>query len=62
MNNYEKIKAMNIDEMAICLHKIDKAMYIGVNNVLKNKGIEITGYNPIRSIKGIKQWLESEEE
>lgn len=60
VTNFEKIKTMSIDEMAVCLHKIDKAMYIGVNNTLKNKGIELTGYNPIRSIEGIKQWLEQE--
>ncbi|MBQ2391386.1 MAG: hypothetical protein II306_06415 [Clostridia bacterium] len=62
MNNYQKIKAMSIDEMAECLHKIDKAMYIGATNTLKRIGIELTGFNPVRSINGIKQWLESEEE
>jgi hypothetical protein len=47
MNNFEKIKAMNIDEMALYL--ISYELY------------QILNKEPLKYRK-IKQWLESEEE
>lgn len=47
MNNYEKIKNMSIDEMALYL--ISYELY----QILKNKPLKY---------KNIKQWLESESE
>ena len=50
MNNYEKIKAMSIDEMAEFL-KSEEEMYD--SDRLPMSGVDILD---------IKQWLESEEE
>ena len=53
MNNFEKIKAMNIDEMAKHYTKLAKAMFIGANQVLRKDGIEIDYYK--LKFKGLKK-------
>lgn len=60
--NYEKIKAMDIDEMAEHYTKLAKAMFIGANQVLRKDGIEIDYSKVVSSTEDFKQWLESEEE
>ena len=62
MTNYEKIKAMSIDEMAEHYTKLAKAMFIGANQVLRKDGIEIDYSIVESSIESFKKWLESEEE
>lgn len=61
-NNFEKMKANNIDEMAEYINNIDKALFKGAIMALRKKGIELTGYDPVRSKEAIKQWLLQEVE
>lgn len=59
MNNYQKIKAMSIDEMAELFYDLtfdDFACNKGCTRPMNCKG------SPYECIDGIKQWLESEEE
>lgn len=60
--NYEKRKNMTFDEMVEDLHNIDRAMWEGAKNALLKMGIELTGYDPVRSKEAIKAWLQSESE
>ena len=62
MNNFEKMKANNLDEMAEYINNIDKALFKGAIMALRKKGIELTGYDPIRSKEAIKNWLLQEVE
>lgn len=62
MNNYQKIKAMSIDEMAEHYTKLAKAMFFAANQVFKKDGIEIDYSKVESSTESFKQWLESEEE
>ena len=61
-NNFEKMKANNIDEMAEYINNIDKALFKGAIMALRKKGIELTGYDPVRSKEAIKNWLLQEVE
>lgn len=60
MNNFEKIKAMSIDEMAIYL-----ALYTDkiIKGVLQDFNIEVKNFPPLEfCIANQKQWLEHESE
>lgn len=58
MNNYEKIKAMSIDEMAEHHALFARAVIEGFMAALS---IELTGEVPIEvRIKNQKQWLQQE--
>lgn len=59
---YDKYKDMTLDEMVDFIHNIDKAIWEGVKKVLLKKNIELTGYDPVRSKEGIRNWLQSESE
>ena len=60
MNNFQKIKAMNIDEMAKHHALFARAVIEGALAALKLKPVD---YPPMEvSIANQKQWLESEEE
>lgn len=59
MNNFQKIKAMNIDEMAKLFYDMT------FNDFCCNEGCTAPARcqgNPDECKDGIKQWLESEEE
>lgn len=57
---YGKMRNLSLDEMAEYIHNIDKAIYKGAIIALRKKGIELTGYNPVRSKEAIKKWLQTE--
>lgn len=60
MNNYEKIKAMSIEEMAVHHALFARACIKGALSALQLKPIN---YPPMNiSINNQKQWLESESE
>ena len=60
MNNYDRIKAMTLDEMAEHHAIFAKAVIDGFTTALS---IELTGEVPIEvSIKNQKQWLQQESE
>lgn len=55
MNNYEKIKAMSIDEMAKCIDDISDCICRICKN---NSSVKCKPFETC--CEGIKQWLESE--
>jgi hypothetical protein len=57
---YGKMRNLSLDEMAEYIHNIDKAIHKGATMALRKKGIELTGYNPVRSKEAIKKWLQTE--
>ena len=60
MNNFQKIKAMNVDEMAKHHALFARAVIEGALLAMKLEPID---YPPMEvSIANQKQWLESEEE
>ena len=48
--------------MAEYINNIDKALFKGAIMALRKKGIELTGYDPVRSKEAIKNWLLQEVE
>ena len=64
MNNFEKIKAMNIDEMAELLKQIAYKLLKQTADIVNNSLGEKTPDVPIEMFESIKmdfkQWLESE--
>ena len=61
MNNYEKIKQMNIDEMAEVFEALMNGFVFALNMMLKDKNVMIQ-HKDIQPFKeDIEQWLLQEE-